>query len=62
LNAAVREGSFIDALAAVKAAQRAKQADSDAPLLILADAFRRKKWVRPTARWPIWKQQAILPS
>ena len=44
LNAAVREGSFIDALAAVKAAQRAKQADSDAPLLILADAFRRKKW------------------
>ncbi len=44
LNAAVREGSFIDALAAVKAAQKAKQADSDAPLLILADAFRRKKW------------------
>ena len=45
LNAAVREGSFADALAAVKAAQAAKQADSDGPLLILADAFRRKKWV-----------------
>lgn len=44
LDAAVREGSFIDALAAVKAAQKAKQADSDAPLLLLADAFRRKKW------------------
>lgn len=44
LDAAVREGSFIDALAAVKAAQKAKQADSDAPLLILADSFRRKKW------------------
>jgi Flp pilus assembly protein TadD len=44
LDAAVREGSFIDALAAVKAAQKAQQADSDAPLLILADAFRRKKW------------------
>lgn len=44
LNAAIREGSFADALAAVKAAQKAKQADSDAPLLILADAFRRKKW------------------
>ena len=44
LNAAVREGSFVDALAAVKAAQKAGLADSDAPLLIFADAFRRKKW------------------
>lgn len=44
LNAAVREGSFVDALAAVKAAQKAGLADSDAPLLIFTDAFRRKKW------------------
>lgn len=44
LNVAVREGSFSDALVAVKAMQKAKQADSDAPLLILAEAFRQKKW------------------
>lgn len=44
LAAAVREGSFADALAAVRAAQRAGQADSDAPLMPLADAFRRRKW------------------
>lgn len=44
LSAAVREGSFVDALAAVKAARRAGQADTDAALLIFADAFRRKKW------------------
>lgn len=44
LNVAVREGSFNDALAAVKAMQKAKQADNDAPLLILADALRQKKW------------------
>lgn len=44
LAAAVREGSFADALAAVKAAQRAGQADSDAPLMLFADAFRRRKW------------------
>lgn len=45
LTAAVREGSFADALAAVKAAQRAGQADSDAPLMLFADAFRRRKWI-----------------
>lgn len=44
LAAAVHEGSFADALAAVKAAQRAGQADSDAPLMLFADAFRRRKW------------------
>lgn len=44
LNVAVREGSFSDALVAVKAMQKAKQADSDAPLLLLAEAFRQKKW------------------
>lgn len=44
LTAAVREGSFADALLAVRAMQKAGQADSDAPLLIFADAFRRKKW------------------
>lgn len=43
-SAAVREGSFIDALAAVKAAQRAGQVDSDFPLMLFADAYRRKKW------------------
>lgn len=43
-NAAVREGSFADALVAVKAAQRAQSADVDGPLLFFADAFRRKKW------------------
>ncbi len=44
LTASVREGSFLDALLAVRAMQKAGQADSDAPLMIFADAFRRKKW------------------
>jgi Flp pilus assembly protein TadD len=44
LAAAVREGSYVDALSAIRTAQKAQLTDSDAPLLLFIDAFRRKKW------------------
>ncbi len=44
LMAAIREGSFPDALFAIKAAQRVQQADADASIFLFADAFRRRKW------------------
>jgi Flp pilus assembly protein TadD len=43
-EAAVREGSMADAVTAVRAATKAKNATVDAPLLLFVDAFRRKKW------------------
>ncbi len=49
LAAAVREGSFDDALTAIRTGQKAQSADSDAPLMVFVDAFRRKKWAEASA-------------
>ena len=49
LSAAVREGSFADALTAIRMGQKAQSADSDAPLMVFVDAFRRKKWAEASA-------------
>lgn len=49
LAAAVREGSFADALTAIRFGQKAQSADSDAPLMVFVDAFRRKKWAEANA-------------
>ncbi len=49
LSAAVREGSFADALTAIRMSQKAQSADSDAPLMVFVDAFRRKKWAEASA-------------
>ncbi len=44
LAAAVREGSLADAVTAVRAAQKAGTADTDAPLLLYVDAMQRRNW------------------
>jgi tetratricopeptide (TPR) repeat protein len=42
--AAVREGDMLSALRAVRAQELRNQISSEAPLLLFADAFRRKNW------------------